>query len=188
MAPIYSQGMRTTLMVVALAGCATPYQPKGFSGGYSEQNLGNGRWAVAFDGNSYTSEGTVMTYSHRRASELCPGGYDLVDANRETGYLTMGSNTYAKPGSTIVVQCRGAAPQGHWCTAKPDGDGVCAPKPGLCEMFRAKMNAASGAQEFAGCFPLKVAICAPSGCFTTPATCAEYERRVNRDGSACAVR
>lgn len=187
---------RTTLAVAVLAGCATPYQPRGLSGGYSEQSLGHGRWAIEFGGNSYTSQSTVTAYSHRRASELCPGGYDVVDANRDTSFHSASfdggktTNVYAKPGAALVVQCKGAAytPQGHWCTSKPNGDGVCAPQPGLCEVFRGKMNEAVGAAEFGGCVPLKVAICASSGCFTTPAMCAEFERARKRDGSACVLR
>jgi hypothetical protein len=54
-----------------LVGCSTPYQPKGFGGGYEEVELKPGVYFLSFRGNGYTSQATVMTYWHRRAKELC---------------------------------------------------------------------------------------------------------------------
>lgn len=53
-----------------LVGCATPYQPSGFSGGYTEMAYGNDIYFVAFRGNGFTSSETVQGYALRRAAEL----------------------------------------------------------------------------------------------------------------------
>ena len=54
-----------------LVGCATPYQPKGFRGGYDEVEVKPGVYFLTFEGNGYTGSGTVMKYWHQRAKELC---------------------------------------------------------------------------------------------------------------------
>lgn len=54
-----------------LVGGSTPYQPKGFRGGYEEVEMKPGVYFLSFQGNGHTSQGTVMTYWHRRAKELC---------------------------------------------------------------------------------------------------------------------
>jgi predicted RNA-binding Zn-ribbon protein involved in translation (DUF1610 family) len=46
-----------------LAGCATPYQPCGLTGGYSETQLDENVFQVSFHGNGFTSQ--------ERASDLC---------------------------------------------------------------------------------------------------------------------
>lgn len=66
--------MRMILAMALLASCATPYQRQGFSGGYSDSDLGNGRHAIDVNVNSFTSRGTALEYAHRRAGELCPSG------------------------------------------------------------------------------------------------------------------
>jgi hypothetical protein len=55
-----------TIIVMALiflVGCASPYQPHGFGGGYSETQLDENVFQVSFRGNGYTS--------HEHASDLC---------------------------------------------------------------------------------------------------------------------
>ena len=79
---------------------ATPYQPdiagQRVSGGYSEQQLGEGRYRVNFAGNSLTSRDRVEGYLLYRAAELTvQNGYDwflIVDrlTERET-------QTYVRP-------------------------------------------------------------------------------------------
>jgi len=65
--------MRTSLLVlfiIALSGCATAYQPKGFSGGYSETQLGENIFKVYFRGNGYTSPERASDFSLLRSAEL----------------------------------------------------------------------------------------------------------------------
>lgn len=55
---------------LAIEGCATPYQPEGFTGGYSDQYLGNDEYLITIRGNAYTDHATVWQYFHRRAAEI----------------------------------------------------------------------------------------------------------------------
>jgi len=52
-------------------GCATPYQPKGYTGGYEEVEVEPGLFFLEYLGNGYTSLPTVLGYWQRRANELC---------------------------------------------------------------------------------------------------------------------
>lgn len=77
-------------------------------------------------------------------------------------------------------------PQGFWCTVRPDGDGVCDRRPGICEMVRSSANLnALETNESGPCERRAEAICAPSGCFTTPARCAFAERLNKRTAAQC---
>ena len=58
--------------------CATPYQPKDSNGGYTDYEAQPGVIHVYFEGNGFTSSQVVYHYWHRRAFELCPGGYDML--------------------------------------------------------------------------------------------------------------
>jgi len=53
-----------------LAGCATPYQSNGFTGGFSETQLAPDVFRVYFCGNGYTSGERVQDFALLRASEL----------------------------------------------------------------------------------------------------------------------
>lgn len=53
-----------------LTGCATPYQRVGFTGGYSETQLGENIFQVSFRGNGYTSCERASDFSLLRAAEL----------------------------------------------------------------------------------------------------------------------
>lgn len=54
-----------------ISACATPYQQKGFRGGYTDSPMGQGRFFVTVEGNVYTSKSTTIMYLNRRAMELC---------------------------------------------------------------------------------------------------------------------
>ena len=58
------------LALSILAGCATPYQPMGFLGGYSETQLDENVFHVSFDGNGFTSEEKASEYCLLRSAEL----------------------------------------------------------------------------------------------------------------------
>ena len=58
--------------------CATPYQKKGYRGGYTDSDLGNGIHLITVRVNSYTDAATAYEYFHRRAGELC-GEYDVIE-------------------------------------------------------------------------------------------------------------
>lgn len=111
--------MRTALLglVMVAAGCMTPYQRRGFAGGYDEQQLPTGEWLVSVSGNGFTSMPTIYSYMHRRAAEICPGGYDLLDGTGESRTSTLvgyqngslwGSST-TKPELVARIRCHGEA-------------------------------------------------------------------------------
>lgn len=66
-------------LCAGLVACATPYQQRGARGGYTDHNVADGVYYVAFEGNGYTSPAAVASMWHRRARELCAGDYDVVD-------------------------------------------------------------------------------------------------------------
>lgn len=107
--------MGKILIALTLAACATPYQSSGFRGGYSEKRIGN-RWLIRVEVNGFTSMETAIEYSYRRAEELCPGGFDVEDANRHATEHTYrdgygNSHDYEKPSAMLVVVCRPVARQ-----------------------------------------------------------------------------
>jgi hypothetical protein len=105
--------MKRFALVLAI-GCVTPYQPHSFTGGYSDRSLGNGRHLIVVNVNAYTSRLTAWSYLYRRANELCPNGFDLVD--RTSG--DNGDWNNHKPEEGAIVQCRAVrAPR----SAKPAG-------------------------------------------------------------------
>ncbi|HWA64090.1 MAG TPA: hypothetical protein VG939_22165 [Caulobacteraceae bacterium] len=53
-----------------LASCATTYDKEGWTGGFSEQQLGPARWRVVFSANGYTSRETAQTYWLYRCAQL----------------------------------------------------------------------------------------------------------------------
>lgn len=77
------------LGALALAGCATPYQAMGFSGGYSEVQLDRNTFRVEFQGNGYTQRQTIETYLLYRCAELTvEAGFDY--------FIILGSGTEAR--------------------------------------------------------------------------------------------
>jgi hypothetical protein len=101
---------------VVVAGCATPYGPRGGTGGYQEQAIGKDRYQVAVGGNEYTDQGTLMQHLHRRAFELCGNrGYSTsnttatssprpVDVGVGVGVDAMFSEADAQT-VTAIIQC-----------------------------------------------------------------------------------
>lgn len=80
---IYGQWKKLLLLVIfglttsLLTSCATPYQPNGFRGGYSEMQLSENAYRVNFHGNGMTSEDKVAKYFLRRCADLTVlNGYD----------------------------------------------------------------------------------------------------------------
>lgn len=53
-----------------LAGCVTPYQPHGATGGYTDRQIDDQTLHVEFRGNGYTSRDTVHKYFMYRCAEL----------------------------------------------------------------------------------------------------------------------
>lgn len=63
--------------LLALASCATAYQPRSLTGGYQERQLSEARWYVEFFGNGHTKRDTVFGFWLNRCAELTvEKGYD----------------------------------------------------------------------------------------------------------------
>ncbi len=57
-------------LVVALAGCATPYQPLGIQGGYRELRMGEDVFLVGFRWNRFTPPERIRDFLMLRAAEV----------------------------------------------------------------------------------------------------------------------
>ena len=93
-------------LAVLLTACATPYEPRGLTGGFSETRLDSNTFRVDFTGNGFTSRERVDVYLLRRAAELTlEHGFDyfvIVDAGTERQdalVTTPGSYTATTTGS-----------------------------------------------------------------------------------------
>ena len=105
------------LILFVFVGCATPYQEKGFSGGYEDTHIKDNVYFVEFTSNAYTSFTTTAKFFHRRAKELClENGYKDYKIRSEKDISGMwGTASYgggtgtisvaAKPGSAGYVEC-----------------------------------------------------------------------------------
>lgn len=58
------------LMGSLLAGCMTPYQPEGYTGGYTDTQLGENTFRVTFRGNVEVSKARAADYALLRAAEV----------------------------------------------------------------------------------------------------------------------
>ena len=95
--------MKTLVTIICLGltilvGCATPYQSKGFRGGYSEVQLDANTFRVNFIGNGNTSRERVDVFLLYRCAELTAlRGYDYFillseeSENRTESYTTPGT-------------------------------------------------------------------------------------------------
>jgi hypothetical protein len=93
---------------LALASCATAYQPRGMTGGYQERQLGDARWYVEFFGNGNTQRDTVFGFWLNRCAELTiEKGYDyFVFISKEPRKAQAESDivrTAGKAPSTVYV-------------------------------------------------------------------------------------
>lgn len=96
--------MKNTFLVLILAimigGCATTYQRVGFTGGYSETQLGENVFQVSFRGNGYTSYQRASDFSLLRSAEVAlENGYNyfiIVDSEKysKTGAYTTPTRSY----------------------------------------------------------------------------------------------
>lgn len=62
-----------------VVGCATAYQPKSYTGGFEDINLGQGKHEITFFGNGYSKKNQLQYYNKKRSAELCPNGFNLLN-------------------------------------------------------------------------------------------------------------
>jgi hypothetical protein len=97
----------TALLLVS---CATSYQSYGMTGGYKDKKLGPNKFEVYFQGNGVTSIEKVTEYWHKRAFELCEGGYDyeFLENGHDDNTIYAGATPIFVSYPTIigVVECK----------------------------------------------------------------------------------
>ncbi|MGD0405690.1 MAG: hypothetical protein ABSB10_03470 [Candidatus Bathyarchaeia archaeon] len=105
------------LTLALVSGCATPYQPKGFRGGYTDTHIKDNIYFVEFSGNAYIDTTTAVKYMHRRAKELCQekgfSDYRFMGERDTSTYMMVGSygggfaqaSTLNKPGTAAYIEC-----------------------------------------------------------------------------------
>lgn len=98
----------TLSIILALAGCATGYEPQGWSGGFSESQIDTNVFNVTFKGNEYTERDKANDFALLRSAEIAlENGYQyfvIIDAKQyseDSTYTTpttsttnVNSNTY----------------------------------------------------------------------------------------------
>lgn len=116
------------LGALALAGCATSYQPMGFSGGFEEVKLSQDTYRIRVSGNGYTSTGRAENIALLRAAELTlqdgferfvilsggvqqgAAGSTPVVVNRiGDSLIATGGDTVFKPGGGLIIRMVGKA-------------------------------------------------------------------------------
>jgi len=64
------QSLLVVFVTLALGACATSYQAKSFTGGFSETQLDQNVWTVTFKGNGYTSMERATDFTLLRSADL----------------------------------------------------------------------------------------------------------------------
>lgn len=123
--------------VVALSGCATSYQPRGFAGGYTDIRLKEDTFAISYRGNIYTRQDVVEQYTMLRAAELCLGigspYFSILGAQGEVAPATIqqavvmtgsGAVSVSADRSQGMFNARSASMMVRCLAEKPSGDYV----------------------------------------------------------------
>jgi uncharacterized protein YceK len=79
-------------VAIILSSCATAYKKIGFTGGYSETQLGENIFQVSFRGNGYTSRERALDFSLLRSAEIAlENGYRyfiIIEAEKSSSLST----------------------------------------------------------------------------------------------------
>jgi len=77
-----------TLLLLGLVGCATGYQPKSFTGGYTDMKLQDNIYRVTFKGNGYSSMERAGDFALLRSAEVTiQNGYKYFIVLETNSYL-----------------------------------------------------------------------------------------------------
>ena len=102
--------MRTTiyLFILLLAGCATSYQPKGLTGGFSEIQIAEGTYQITFEGNGFTEKRKTTDFTLLRSAEIAlENGYRyfvITDSRGERDYRQRDRALYASGAVSFIVK------------------------------------------------------------------------------------
>lgn len=106
------------LFVLAVAGCATPYQPYGMGGGYGQYKVNDSAYVVTFSGNGYASRERVYYFWLYRCAQLTKArGYELFVIGSAGHPAVMAENrgaalpaVYLSGSPGRLIRVRGTAP------------------------------------------------------------------------------
>lgn len=121
-----------TVLALALSGCATGYQSKGMSGGFSETVLAPDTFMIDFSGNGFTSAERASDFAILRAADksealgcdhfsVLNGREDATTSTVSFGTANVGQNTVVasggafpvvKPNTKLYVKCFKGLPAG----------------------------------------------------------------------------
>ena len=94
----------TVLLCLGLAGCATGYHSKGFTGGYSNMKLQDNIFKVTFNGNAYSSMERARDFALLRSAEITiENGYKYFVVLETNGSVKIAS--YITPAANITIEC-----------------------------------------------------------------------------------
>lgn len=98
------------LAVFVLAGCSTPYQEMGFSGGVSAQQMTSNTFRISGRGNGYTSSTDVQDYVMLKAAETTVRNgathflvIDAADASGTSQIVTGGTSRTTFTGNVATT-------------------------------------------------------------------------------------
>ena len=81
--------------VLFFSNCATPYQSRGFRGGYSDSRIDHNTFQISFRGNGSTPRERVETFFLYRCAEItAKGGYDY--------FIIIGQETESQVSSITI--------------------------------------------------------------------------------------
>ena len=93
------------LAVIFMSSCATPYQPKSFMGGYTDQKLNEDKFLISIVGNGYSTFGDVEAIFYKRAEEIVAengcDGYKVLEIKTTTERLALGF----RPTTKGIIRC-----------------------------------------------------------------------------------
>jgi len=99
------------LTTLLLTHCTTPYQTKGFTGGYTEMRIAENTYRITISGNARTSAAVLDEYFLRRASEIAieNGFSKFAILGKDVDIRTVTTYTPATTTSTATIDT--VAPQ-----------------------------------------------------------------------------
>ena len=118
--------------LMAIGGCATPYQSTSFMGGFSETRLGPDTFKISFRGNAFIGRETVANYTLLRSAEVAlQNGYSYFIIIDESEYTKTG--VYTTPTTAFTTSSgsySGSSYSGSATTTFQGGDSFFYRKPG----------------------------------------------------------
>ncbi len=139
--------LKLSVAAIALSivtGCSTPYQQRGFRGGYSETRVGQDTVLVSFKGNGFTSKERVQLYLLYRCAEVTQHyGYDyFVIASGGTDAATSYHSNYSSNTTASTIGAGNSA----FASAQTFGSGTTIPvrkygTDAMIKMFKGKKPA-----------------------------------------------